>query len=768
MAKQNSLAPRPIRSTVRSPAKNSWAAELPYLLSAGHYDGAEMLVRAELQQHPRSVEAHYWMAAIGIAAARKEFDALGWAKKAVLLDPGSADLQFTLGRAFKEAGQLDEAAAAYRRALTLAPRFAEAWVSLGIVRRAQGDLEDAIRCYREAIRLMPELPAAHANLGKALLEQRRLQVEHSEGGQAVSEARIVAAEEHALEALREADRLAPDDATVVANLGKALVARGELDEAAAVLNRALGLAPEREDLCVSLGDCYFRLRELGVAHAIYEQWLAGHPNAVEVPLNLVGLLLEVGKVEEAEKWIRHVTERAPENKGLLQPLGLQALTRGDAAESLEYYRQAAAQVSGEGSWSGYLMSLNYQSEDPVQIATEHRRARDHFGGIAAQKLARFAGFSASAAPRLAATAGAKIRIGFISGDLRQHSVSYFLEKVWTHLDPGRFEIVGYHNSVITDAVSERLQRSASAWIPCLKMGDTALLRRIRSDDLDVLIDLSGHTGGHRLKVVAARPAPLQMTYLGYPTTSGLPEIDYRITDPTIDPPGEPNLSAEQPLRIPGGMFCYNPGLDPESGPPPMQDNGFVTFGSFNNAAKITDRTLMLWSAVLETVPDSRLYVKTSAPAFDRTRARVLAVLDACGIARERLTMIRWSAETRSHLEQYREMDIALDTYPYNGATTTCEALWMGVPVVTLSGATHVSRMGASILKSAGLDQWVAASPAGFVARAVALAADPAGLAEFRSRARSQLAGTALYDGERIGREFGTCIEQAVKSSREQR
>jgi predicted O-linked N-acetylglucosamine transferase (SPINDLY family) len=707
------------------------------------------------------------MAALAIASKRSASDALSWAKRGVALAPKRADLQFTLGRALKEAGQLDEAIKAYRRAVGLQPSFAEAWVGLGIALRASGQLDESIRCYQEAIRHKPDLPSAHANLGNALtLRQQRVQAERDPSASEADE-KLMVAEQLALDTLRKAVALEPANPTILTNLGAALVARGELEEAAHFFNNALGIDPSREDLCLRLGDCYYRLRELGVAEGIYLQWLKLNPEANEVPLNLGGLLLEVGKYSEAEKWIDGVEKRAPDSRGLPLAQGMRYLNRGDARRGLDYYREAVEKTPAESSWCGYLMLLNYQCEDPALLLSEHSRASGQFGGDSAAALARFAGFHGPDLTIRVQPGRTKRRIGFLSADLRQHSVGYFIENVWRHLDPERFEIVGYHNSVTTDIFSERLKECAVEWVPCVRTGDMTLLRRIRDDDLDVLIDLSGHTGGQRLRVLCARPAPIQMTYLGYPTTTGLREIDYRLTDPVIDPPEGPGFNVESPLRLPNGMFSYRPAFAPETGEPPCFRNGFVTFGSFNNIAKLSNHTLDLWMSVLGSVADSRLYVKSSEVGSAMTRERIQARLEAAGLSRERLIMQRWAPNTTEHLEQYRNIDIALDSYPYNGATTNCEALWMGVPVVTLCGPTHVSRMGASILTSAGQADWIARSEADYRRIATTLASDPEALRAFRQSARTILPQSALFDGPRMGREFATCLDKAIRANQEQ-
>jgi predicted O-linked N-acetylglucosamine transferase (SPINDLY family) len=320
-------------------------------------------------------------------------------------------------------------------------------------------------------------------------------------------------------------------------------------------------------------------------------------------------------------------------------------------------------------------------------------------------------------------------------------------------DRAAFDVVCYHNTFAADAVTARIKARASEWVECFNLTDQALAERIRDDRIDIVIDLSGHTHGHRLAALASQPAPLQMTYLGYPTTTGLAAIDYRITDAVIDPPALGNLNVETPLRLAASMFCYRPDTAPETGLPPFLQRGHMTFGSFNNGTKLSRRTLALWARVLNQVAGSTLFIKSQALAQESVRARLKKRMQDAGIDPQRVRFDPWRPDKASHLELYREVDIGLDTFPYNGATTTCEALWMGVPVITLSGTTHVSRMGASILAGAEHPEWVAADAEQFVAIATALAAQPDEIVRFRQQARTQLPRTPLMDGQRFTQDF---------------
>jgi predicted O-linked N-acetylglucosamine transferase (SPINDLY family) len=351
-------------------------------------------------------------------------------------------------------------------------------------------------------------------------------------------------------------------------------------------------------------------------------------------------------------------------------------------------------------------------------------------------------------------------VGYLSADFRQHSVAWFFESILENHDQQRFHVSCYHNTKVCDAVTERLMGRADAWVECATMTDSMLADRIRADEIDILVDLSGHTAGHRLSVLAMRPAPIQMTYLGYPTTTGLAAIDYRITDVAIDPLNEPNMNAEKPLRCTHSMFCYRPDIAPALQEAPVEATGVITFGSFNNGVKLSDKALALWAQVLSATPNSQLFVKTQGFSHESVRDQMRARFRAAGIEDERVRFSAWRSDKASHLELYREVDIALDTFPYNGATTTCEALWMGVPVISLKGATHVSRMGASILSAAGLAHWIATDAEQFVSIATALAADRASIAGFRRSARARLLTSPLMDAKQFTVDFENLLAQS--------
>jgi predicted O-linked N-acetylglucosamine transferase (SPINDLY family) len=341
----------------------------------------------------------------------------------------------------------------------------------------------------------------------------------------------------------------------------------------------------------------------------------------------------------------------------------------------------------------------------------------------------------------------RLRIGYVSPDFRRHSVSYFIEPILEAHDRSQFEVFCYADELHSDEVTRRLRGLADHWRNIASLDDEQLAQRVREDGIDILIDLAGHTEHNRLLAFARRPAPVQMTYLGYPNTTAMPAIQYRITDAVCDPQGSAKRwHVEELLRVPGCFLCYRMPADmPEVHPLPAGESGPITFGSFNNFLKVSDSALIFWERMMKEVAGSRLMLKFRSLSDRGTRERVLARLERHGIAPERVELLGYEMDFWQHLELYRRMDIALDPFPYNGTTTTCEALAMGVPVVCLAGEVHAARVGASLMHAVGLDELVARTLGEYVRIATGLASDRARLRAMRSGLRARLAASALTD-----------------------
>jgi protein O-GlcNAc transferase len=408
----------------------------------------------------------------------------------------------------------------------------------------------------------------------------------------------------------------------------------------------------------------------------------------------------------------------------------------------------AMQPEDDAAWSELLFSMNYSDQfSPREVFAEHLKYGERFPRVPTMGID---------AARL--RPGRRMRVGYLSPDFWLHPVAHFMAPVLSHHDRGRFEVFCYYTGQREDAMTARLTKSSEHWHQVAGVSDEDLERILRAAELDILVELTGHSNHQRLAVLATRVAPVQVSYLGYPNTTGVAAIDYRITDARADPPGESDrVHSEKLLRLPGTFLCYAPpAAKVEATAAPFHRTGHITFGSFNNFAKISPVTIKLWSRVLGSVPNSKLLVKTRGLEDPGLRALLLARFREQGMEADRFEFMPPILDQREHLQTYGKVDIALDSFPYHGTTTTMEALWMGVPVVTLEGDRHASRVGASILSALGMVDCVAQTQEEYVQIAARLAATHSDLDVLRQQLRPRLSKSPLTDGAR----FTAHLEQA--------
>ena len=526
----------------------------------------------------------------------------------------------------------------------------------------------------------------------------------------------------------------------------ALHARGQLPEARQACERALAADSSRPEHHALLGDLLTAQRDCERAISVLRAAAARFPGDAQVWFQLGFSLGAAGLLEEAVPALQKSQDLRPHARtahflagGLAELAHISLVVFGNAPKSAAYLRLAmAAQPDEPAHHSRLLMTLAYSTQwTPEEVFAEHLAwAKRH--GACAKPFTR--------APH--APGSRRIRVGYVSADFRNHPVAAFFEAIARHHDRRAFEVFCYSNVLQADDTTRRLAGLAEHWRPIRDLSDADAAELVRRDGIDILVDLSGHSPQGRLGVFAGKPAPVQVTYLGYPNTTGMRAVDHRIVDAVTDPPGmTERLHTEQLERLPGCFLCYSPpDYAGEPGPLPCLQKGHVTFGSFNNFAKVTPGWLALAARILRQVPGSKCMVKCRffPPGVD-VESHVCGLFAPHGIGPERLIVLPADKSGADHLARYgREVDIALDTFPYNGTTTTCEALWMGVPVVTLAGQTHVSRVSASLLTAAGLPELVASDPDAYVRIAVELACDPERLSKLRQGMRQRMA--PLTDG----------------------
>ena len=668
------------------------------------------------------------------------------------------------GLAHHNEGRLDEAEACYRRILAANPDHADANHLLGVIAHQRGDHRAGIALIEKALVQRPKAAVYHRNLGTALLatgeaaraaEAHRtalaLQPDFAEAHHSLAEALRTLEKPRAAEThYRQALSLKPGFAFAQNGLGLALAAQGRYTEAEAEYRAALAQTPGFAQAVVNLAQALELQNRPKEAEAEYRKALALDPASLAALVNWGNLCKEGGRTTEAMDLYRRALQHHPDAAPALNNLANLLKDQGMVEEALALFRRAIAIEPKFGhAHSNLLLTMHYvPGPTSEEIFAAHREWAARFPPIDAVH-------TNSRDPER------RLRVGYVSPDFRRHPVASFIEPILAAHDRSRIEVFCYAVHLKPDSVTARLKALADHWREIGPLDAEAAANRIREDKIDVLVDLAGHTANNRLAVFARKPAPVQATYLGYPGTTGLPAMDWRITDAVADPPGDAEkLHTEALMRLPETFQCFRKPPDaPAVEPVPMLKTGHATFASFNMLAKVHPALVARWAEILCAVDNSRLVLK-AAPFRDAgTRAHYHAMFAAHGIAAERVELLGYFPSAAAHFALYNRIDVALDTDPYNGATTTCEALWMGVPVVTLAGNSHVGRVGTALLTHLGLEELAATSPDDYVARAVALARDPARLASLRASLRPRMEASSLTNPAR----FTKALEGAYRT-----
>lgn len=546
----------------------------------------------------------------------------------------------------------------------------------------------------------------------------------------------------AVEMLLPALRRGRGDAAGAYLLGISLVRLGRAPEALEWLKVAADYRPPQADAMVEHGCALFDCGHWDQGLAQIRAAAEAFPNDARARVVLAKMLVQGGLFVPAMEQAMHAMQLAPQ---VAEPVSVFASCLaglGYAEEAVEWFGRAVATDPNDLRTRANLChALNAAGGvDPGEACRRHRE----LGAMIAERAGTGRPHTNARDPRK------RLRIGLLSPDFREHPVARFMLPLLRNAPRHEMEFVAYASSVRGDDTTALVRGAADAWRDVSGLNDEALADLIRRDGVDVLVDLAGHTGGTRLAVLASRPAPVQVTYLGYPNTTGVPGVDVRLVDWVTDPAGAEAFATERLARLPGCLVCFDPsGCGPDEAgpvsPPPVLARGAVTFGSFNNATKTSGATLSLWAGVLRAVPGARLALKGKGLDEPTSRSVVERRLTQAGIDPSRVEILAYRSGHGEHLRAYSEVDIALDTHPYSGTTTTCEALWMGVPVVTLTGRTHASRVSASVLKAAGCADWATGSAEDYARVAAGLAADLAGLRALRAGLRERVRASSLCD-----------------------
>jgi predicted O-linked N-acetylglucosamine transferase (SPINDLY family) len=704
----------------------------------------ENVCRAILAAAPQNAEAHRLLGFVAYYTG-KPADAEALVRHALSRAPEVAEYHENHSAILLTLRRLAESEAAARRALELRPDFGEAWMGLANALHEQGRMAEAAEAYQRSLALRPGNAEAENNLASALMNTG--QVREAEA------------------ACRRALALQPGFVKAVFNLGITLQAQGRIEEAITVFRQALAIEPRLAGAEIYLGNLYQALGQREEAIAAYERALVIAPNTAEAANNLAGLLESLDRLEEAEAAARRALAIQPRLAEAACTLASTLHAQGRVEEALEQYHHAIAIKPNLISFAHSKALFCEQYNPGVTLAGLAQTHAEWERRHAAPLRGLWRPFANQPDP------DRPLRLGFVSGDFGQHPVGIFLVRVLESLDRSACEALCYSDRLQADTLTGRIAAACGTWRETWVLSDEALAEQVRADRIDILFDLAGHTG-QRLLVFARKPAPVQSTWIGYVGTTGLEAMDYLIADRYHVPPDSEPHYRERILRLPDGYVCFDPPADaPAVGPLPALERGHITFGCFNNSAKISPQVVALWSEILGRIPSARLMVKYRWLNDPRTQSRYLDLFAQQGIDAARLDFGRGVPHAEL-MAAYNQVDVALDPFPYSGGLTTCEALWMGVPVLTCPGATFASRHSLSHLANVGLEDLVARSHAEYVERAQEWAADLARLATLRQGLRARMAASPLCDGPRFAANLlaalrGIWREWCAQASRDQ-
>ncbi|MBF0356047.1 MAG: tetratricopeptide repeat protein [Alphaproteobacteria bacterium] len=733
------------------------------LLALGEIEKAHALAAPLFEANPDDSGLASLMGRLALAVLKPNI-AAPLLERAVAAAPNDGVAQLALGRALRALDRPREAKSALEAAVLLMPKDADAHFQLGELLEGEGEAQAARACYEASQKLAPDLAAIPLALARIEQNQGHHEAAESLYRQAIALedsahahtalAGLLAGLGRLDESISEFDaavRLDPKNPQAWNNLSGPLKLRGRLKDSVQALRKAVALAPGNALIHNNLA-LALRLEE-GCSEALSHAQLALQlrPDYADAYLNLGYILNLIGQHEAAIDALKRAISIEPGNAVYHGALGHVLNGQGAVEAAVDSFRRSLElDPTSALVRSNLLMTLCYSPDiTPEDLFQEHQR----FGQIH------------QAQPTPAAYANVKapdkrLRIGYVSPDFRTHSVSYFFEPVLDSHDRQNVEVALYANHLHGDAVSLRMQAKADLWREIRGLNDSEAAALIRSDGIDILLDLAGHSADNRLLLMAKKPAPLQGTWIGYPNTTGLRAIDFRFTDAVADPPGLcDSLHTEKLVRLPNGFLCFQPPEDaPDIAPIRPRAPGQAIFGCFNNHAKVSPYVTRLWAEILKALPESVLMLKNRSMDDPRARSEILERFASHGIALERIKTVGRIPGRGGHLAAYNLVDISLDTHPYSGTATTCESLWMGTPVVTLAGKTHVSRVSASLLARVGLDDLVAESPEAYVALAVSLALDHDRLAGLRNSLRPCLQASPLLDAKACA----ASVEQAYR------
>lgn len=699
-------------------------AEAQALHSRGQLQEAEARYSRILIREPGNVAARYQL---GLARLQRGNLEGGVAALKPLLKsaPTHIEAHYNLGRAYSLLGRHAEALPCFERAAALQPNLAEVQFYIGISLASLGRREAALAPLQRAIGLQPKLAEAHHALASVLSELGRF--------------------EAARPLFEKALALSPGLAEAHNGLGAVLFGLGRLEEAAAQYRQAVQLKPDYVEAYTGLSDVLRSLGQFQAAAECCEQAIRIRPGDAVAHVVLAQALADQGRHQAALAALEQALVLQPDCAAAHGELGAMLHLWGRHGEARVHGDKALALTPDDSKAAS--LQLFYQHYDPAlgaaDLALRHHAFADRYE---APLKAGWRPHANAPDPERA------LRVGFVSADFRRHPVGYFMADLLGGLKATGLELYAYATHWVPDAMTERIKPQFAVWRES-NMGDEALAAQIRADGIDILVDLGGHTKGNRLLAFACKPAPVQVTYLGYFDTTGLESMDYILGNRWLLPEAEEGLYSEKPWRLPDAHLCFTPpDLQVAVGPLPAAEMGHVTFGCFNRIDKVNSRVVANWAKLLLAVPGSRLYLKSKALGDAAVAEHYRRQFAEHGIGAERL-ILEGESGFEEYLESYHRVDIALDPYPYNGGTTTVQAMWMGVPTLALQGDRYVAHMGESILHAVGMPEWIAKDEEDSVAKAASFAGDLIGLAALRANLRDRLLASPVCDATGFARKL---------------
>ena len=674
---------------------------------------------------------------------------------------------FTMANSYYQSGHIKLAENVYNKILEIEPGHSDALHMAGVIARQNGKYNLAANFIKSAIKICPEKAVYHISFGNVLLDLERRDEAVSSYKNALAlnldnadllnnlgnSFKSLGEPDKAISCYRSAIKIKPDYAEVYYNLGLLFDEQGKPEEAVLSFRTALEIKPDFADAHIGIGNTLNNQGMLKDAVLWFQKGINLQPNNVMAYNNMGAALHNQDKLDEAALCYGKALNVNPNTAATFNNLGLVLHDQGRLKEAGEYFRKALKMdPTFVRAYSNFLLSLLYDSEyDPDYIFSEHKKWNDFYGHPSIKRPVPHVN-----SPRQ----DRRLRIGYVSPDFRNHSCAWFIEPLLEFHNRDKVEIFCYGTVKKGDNVTDRIRRLAHSWHCTQGISDMEVAKQIRSDGIDILVDLAGHTKGNRLPVFALKPAPVQMTWLGYNFTTGLEAMDYRLSDNYLTPLNGRERFSERLYNLNRCSLVYRPpGKTPEPGTPAFERNRHITFGSFNNLSKVSPCTIALWARVLNETPGSKLMLKARQSRDFGSKERILRVFSEHRISADRVIFKGYASSTFEHLAHYHEIDLALDTFPYNGTTTTCEALWMGVPVITLTGNHTVSRWGLSLLAAVGLEELAAKTEDEYITIIKGLVYSHRRLKALKTGMRDRLISSPLCDAkgfaEAVEEAFGT-------------